>query len=187
MVRVLLQLGAMISDRVSFADSLELDARNGRRVVVTRVAIPAGAVVSRMRGELREEPSRWSLQVDHGLHLGESGWTYDEMCHSCEATCYVDLSQRGDPKIRAIRDLAPGDETTLNYCATEEDLAEPFPCECGSASCYGVVRGFRHLTADQRRAILEILAPHLRRIYTDLAPPMGVGSWTAPELAAGAA
>lgn len=185
MVRVLLNSGAMRTDRVSYGDSLDLVTKDGHRVVVARVAIPAGAVVSRMRGELRESPTRWSLQVDHGLHLGKSGWTYDEMCHACEATCYVDLSQRGDPKIRAARDLAPGDEATLNYCATEEELAEPFDCECGSVSCYGVVRGFRHLSAEQRQQILQILAPHLRRIYTDQAPPMG--TWTAPELTAGAA
>lgn len=177
----------MITNRVSYGDFLDVVEKDGRRAVVARVAVPAGAVVSRMRGELLEAPSRWSLQVDHGLHLGKSGWSYDEMCHSCEPTCYVDLSQRGDPKIRAVRDLASGDETTLNYCATEEELAEPFGCECGAGSCYGVVRGFRHLTGEQREAIVEILAPHLRRIYTDQTPPMGVGVWTAPELAAGAA
>lgn len=185
MVRDLLDPGPMTNDRVAYASSLELVEEDGRRVVVARVAIPAGAVVSRMRGELLESPTRWSLQVDHGFHLGKSGWIYDEMCHACEATCYVDLSQRGDPKIRALRDLAPGDEATLDYCATEEELAEPFTCGCGAASCYGVVQGFRHLSVEQREAIVEILAPHLRRIYIDQAPPMG--TWIAPELAAGAA
>lgn len=176
----------MTSDSVSFGNSLDLvERRDGRRVVVTRVAIPAGAVVSRMRGKLLDRPTRYSLQVDHGLHLGRSGWSYDEMCHACEPTCYVDLSLRGDPKIRAVRDLAPGAELTLDYCATEEELAEPFECRCGGPRCYGTVAGFRYLTTDQREAILEILAPHLRRIYTDQAPPMG--TWVAPEVAAGAA
>jgi hypothetical protein len=131
----------MSTDSVSFGDSLAVCTdRDGRRAVVTRVAIPAGAVVSRMRG---------------------------------------------DPKIRAGRDLAPGAELTLDYCATEEELAEPFECRYGGPRCYGTVAGFRYLTTAQRVAILEILAPHPRRIHTDQAPPMG--TWVAPEVAAGAA
>lgn len=147
----------------SFRHALELRPKAGRRIVVTREAIPEGAVITPMRGDLGDRPSRYSFQVGEGLHLGKSGWAYDEMLHSCRPNTWVDLTVPGERKIRALRDLAPGEELRVNYCATEEAMAEPFDCDCGEPGCYGRVRGYRFLSEDQREALRDIAAPHLRR------------------------
>lgn len=64
----------------------------------------------------------------------------------------------------AKRDIASGEEITINYCATEDVLENPFTCDCGSSRCYGFVRGFRFLTQDQRLLIKDELSPYLRSV-----------------------
>jgi len=44
---------------------------------------------------------------------------------------------------------------------TEYDMAEPFACHCGSPRCFGTIRGFKHLTEDERERLRPFLAPHL--------------------------
>lgn len=149
----------------SFEDALELRAKDGRTAVFTRAAIPAGAVVSRMRGERLDRPSRYTFQIGDGRHLGKSGLPYDEMLHACRANVYVDLADPDRPVLRAAREIPAGGELTVNYCATEEDLAEPFDCACGAPGCYGRVRGYRFLSDEERAALGETAAPHLRRRY----------------------
>jgi len=52
----------------------------------------------------------------------------------------------------AMRDVAAGEELTLDY-ATIDDDAKPLTCQCGAAACRGVVTG-----QDWRR-------PELQRKY----------------------
>lgn len=152
-------------DEPSYEDALELRPKDGRTAVFSREAIPAGAVVSRMRGERLDHPSRYTFQIGEDRHLGKSGLPYDEMLHSCRANTWVDLSDEDRPVLRAAWAIPAGGELTVNYCATEEELAEPFDCACGSAGCYGRVRGYRFLSEAERAALGETAAPHLRRRY----------------------
>lgn len=41
----------------------------------------------------------------------------------------------------ALRDIAPGEELTLDYGEVLDETAEPFECRCGTSGCRGVVRG----------------------------------------------
>ncbi|MCA9284052.1 MAG: hypothetical protein KDA22_02465, partial [Phycisphaerales bacterium] len=53
--------------------------------------------------------------------------------------------------------------TTFDYNTTEESIAVPFRCSCGC--CGGrTIRGFRHLDANEQRALLPRAAEHLRRL-----------------------
>jgi D-alanine-D-alanine ligase-like ATP-grasp enzyme len=56
--------------------------------------------------------------------------------HSCEPnTAYHGLN------VVALRDIAPGEELTLDYAELLNESAEPFDCQCGTSSCRGVIRG----------------------------------------------
>jgi len=44
----------------------------------------------------------------------------------------------------------------FNYLTTEYELAAPFQCECGSAKCFGSIRGYKFLTADQLAELLPV-------------------------------
>jgi hypothetical protein len=152
-------------DEPSFEDALELRPKDGRTAVFTRETIPAGAVVSRMRGKRLDRPSRYTFQIGESRHLGKSGLPYDEMLHACRANTWVDLADEEGPVLRAAREIPAGGELTVNYCATEEELAVPFDCACGAPGCYGRVRGYRFLSESERAALGESVAPHLRRRY----------------------
>jgi uncharacterized protein len=56
--------------------------------------------------------------------------------HSCEPSAQV----RGRRHIYALRDIAPGEEVTIDYALTEEDPNWSMACACGSSICVGVVR-----------------------------------------------
>jgi SET domain-containing protein len=58
-----------------------------------------------------------------------------------------DINHSCDPNVEerdlagiALRDLAAGEEVTLDYDRIAH-LETPFPCRCGSAGCRGTVRG----------------------------------------------
>ena len=53
--------------------------------------------------------------------------------HSCEPNCETDES-RGRVWIQAIRDIAPGEELTYDYCLYDGDEDEA-SCNCGAPAC----------------------------------------------------
>ncbi len=56
--------------------------------------------------------------------------------HSCDPnTGYVGLN------VVALRDIAKGEELTLDYATLLDDSAEPFDCQCGTGNCRGVIQG----------------------------------------------
>jgi hypothetical protein len=130
-------------------------------------AIAAGTTLFRISGRETAVPTRFSLQIDRDRHLDQDDarniddlvqhffWRY--MNHHCEPTTEI----RGLAVI-AGRDIAPGESVTFDYNTTEESLAEPFSCRCGSAHCVGVVRGARHLAPAQRARVADRLADYLR-------------------------
>lgn len=68
--------------------------------------------------------------------------------HSCEAnTRYDGLN------VVAQRDIAPGDEITLDYHELLDEASEAFDCRCGARSCRGRVQGIpgNSMTAREAR------------------------------------
>jgi D-alanine-D-alanine ligase-like ATP-grasp enzyme len=45
-------------------------------------------------------------------------------------------------RLVAIREIRPGETITLNYNATEWEMASPFQCSCASTKCLGRIAGF---------------------------------------------
>jgi SET domain-containing protein len=54
--------------------------------------------------------------------------------NSCEAN-----SEFRGRSLFARRAIAPDEEVTIDYLATEEEISSPFLCHCGSANCRKVV------------------------------------------------
>lgn len=104
----------------------------------------------------------YHLQVGDDLYLGASGGADDYVNHSCDPNAGF----RDGLVLVARRAIAAGEEITWDYSTAidEEDFAG-FPCQCGSASCRGTVRSFRHLdTATRERLRLWVL-PYLCEKY----------------------
>ena len=143
-----------------------------RLIAVRRIA--AGTRLFRIEGEQTRRPTRYSVQIGENLHIDLSGGHSSEeildryywrfMNHSCEPNTHV----RGQEVI-ASHAIEPWEDVTFNYNTTEFDLAEPFDCHCGSPGCFGTIRGFKHLTADERERMQPMLAPYLSRLLSPCA------------------
>ena len=67
--------------------------------------------------------------------------------------------------VEAIKEMDVGEELTFNYATTEFDDPDSFECTCGSPGCYGLYRGFVHLSREQQQAIRHLLSPYLRFMF----------------------
>jgi len=133
----------------------------GGRGLFAHAPIACGEVLIDFRGApVVARPTRTSLQIDDDRHIAGLDETNAFLNHSCEPTAGYDYA---GVYLRALRDIAAGEEITVNYNAGDDDLVEKFRCDCGSPSCVGEVRGFRHLSREQKLRLLPLLAPYLRR------------------------
>lgn len=112
------------------------------------------------------ERTRHSIQIGASRHIAtrEASRFQDDdfLNHGCSPNAFLEASTL---QIRALSEIERGEEVLLNYCATEEELFEPFVCNCGSPECYGLVRGFRFLSRRRQEALRDIVSPWLKTKY----------------------
>lgn len=145
------------------APAIEIRPKDTGVGVFTVCRVKKGEEISRAQGVPREAPSRETLQVDESLHLDCVGAVDAKINHSCDPNAMVSYSKLSEVVTWALRDIDPGEEVRINYCASEEDMAEPFECNCGFSRCYGTVKGFVHLDPARRRELRGLLSPFLER------------------------
>ena len=80
-----------------------------------------------------EEPSEWAPQN-----------------HSCEANTAFDGLD-----VRALRDVAGGEELTLDYAHFLDHNMEPFNCQCGAPLCKQLIQGPQANTLNLREQTLR--------------------------------
>ena len=105
------------------------------------VAVKGGHIID--TATLRALPSHLQetdIQIADHLHL--AALTDDEfeavmlfINHSCDANVGV----AGNVVLMAMRDVAPGEELTLDYCLFDAAPTTPMDCHCGSALCRRVI------------------------------------------------
>lgn len=149
----------------SFNEVLVQKPTKGEFGVFTSVPFLAGALIVPLLGSLSNRATKRTIQIDDALHVDESDQIVAGVNHSCDPNAYLDFSDLGRLCIRALVPIAPGSEVTIDYCASEEKLAEPFECWCGSGRCYGTIRGYAFLATGEREALGANLSPYLRRKY----------------------
>jgi len=125
--------------------------------------IDAGEWVIMLSPVFDEQPSRHSIQVGEHRHQAYTGETDDFVNHSCMPNARVDTENL---RLVAVRPVTAGEEITIDYEASEWDLAEPFKCLCDGQ--VRVVRGFRHLSAAEQLALAPLVPAWLweRRTVT---------------------
>jgi len=68
--------------------------------------------------------------------------------HSCDPnTAYDGLD------VIALRDIATGEELTLNYASFLDEHMEPFNCRCGAVNCCGWVSGITNNSVTERESL----------------------------------
>jgi hypothetical protein len=151
-----------------------VDLAHGAALFATR-DFARGERILLIEGRTQRHPTRYSIQIDHGLHIEADGalpeaemrvrhpWRF--LNHSCDPVARIE----GDG-LYARSAIRAGQEITFDYTTTEADMAEPFDCRCGTPRCVGRVQGFLHLAPREQQARRTHLAPHIMRLLESLAP-----------------
>lgn len=66
--------------------------------------------------------------------------------HSCDPNAWLE-----GLNLTARRDIAPGEQITMDYATFCNESLEPFVCKCGSSECRGVIRGADYLGSQVAR------------------------------------
>ncbi|RMI35907.1 SET domain-containing protein [Streptomyces triticirhizae] len=114
------------------------------RGLVARVPLPAGTVVERLGGRLIDDATlatltrHDSLSVGEGLHLL---LTPDHPVRFGNHSCEPNLWHRDALTIETRRDVAPGEELTIDYATLTAVADWSMNCRCGAARCRSRVTG----------------------------------------------
>lgn len=103
-----------------------------------------------------------------GMEFKNKGCIEYHVNHSCNSNCRLSLEKT--PTLIALKDIPIGKELTYNYNSTQYDMFESeseFNCKCGEKECLGRIRGFRYLTAKQKKSIKDTLSPYLKSMIID--------------------
>jgi hypothetical protein len=137
--------------------SLTVIDKNGYRTTLAARAFKIGEIIFPVIGASVDKPTVYTIQISADRHvLSVYGKNIN---HSCCPNCRFDPLQL---VFRALRDIAAGEELTFDYNTTEYELFRPFKCHCNSVNCLKYIRGYKHLTAEQRRLLAPLTADHLR-------------------------
>lgn len=71
--------------------------------------------------------------------------------HSCEPNCEAD-EVKGRVIIRAMRNIAAGEELAYDYNLYDGDLDDPAPCFCGMKKCRGSMYSKKELARRAKRS-----------------------------------
>ncbi len=111
---------------------------SGEKGLFAKRLFKKGEVVLKLEGEVTLEPTRYSIQTGESEHITDKD-VGNYINHSCDPTAKVHQEER---EVRAPREIhPPKDEVTIDYNDTEERMAHPFPCDCGSPNCQGFIAG----------------------------------------------
>ena len=149
---------------------MKLDIREGTegRGVFAGEPIARGALIAPFTGPFlryaQTSVSTYALQIGPDLYIGESGGVDDLFNHSCDPNAGVMISGTS-AELRAIRDIAPGEEIAFDYSTTLDEKDFTMDCRCGSPSCRRVIGDGCDLPPDvwERYQALGILPDYVVR------------------------
>jgi hypothetical protein len=149
------------------ADKPDVEVRDGRlgRAAHANRPYAGGDVILRAWGEPTRERTRFTIQVDHELHVVPPE---PLVCfnHSCEPNCGLIIKSGSDViLVHALEAIEANTELTLDYDTFEWEVQHlGGSCLCHTRSCRGAVRGFKHLPVRLREAYGPYVAEYLREI-----------------------
>lgn len=125
-----------------------------------KVDIEKDEIIGKSQKNFLNAPTKYSLQIDENRHIQSiEGKFLAFKNHSCNPNTYYDFELLG---LRTLRRIKKGEELSMNYLASEWDMAEQFDCQCGANNCFGKLKGFKYLTLEQKKEIEFILSPFLK-------------------------
>lgn len=158
-----------VATSIEGTSSIGVTHRDGMlRAIATR-AIAAGERIVTLFGEIRDRPAWTSVQVDEETHIDvPADSSLEETIRRCpwrflNHSCKPNATFRGRA-LFAVEPIDAGTEITFHYATTEYRLDAPFRCGCGESECLGEVRGYAHMSDEQRASIADFVLPHVVRL-----------------------
>jgi hypothetical protein len=151
----IMRSNAALADRFAEEATVELRNNQGFKGVFAKERVERHSVIFYLRGTITARPTKYTIQLGKNRHLkfpairkgnNDLNYSWQYLNHNCEPNSYINTADR---TLRALREIAAGEEINFNYLTTEAELAVPFTCNCGSVNCFGVIRGYDFLTAEE--------------------------------------
>jgi len=133
---------------------------DGQKCLVANGSVSGNEILITYNGPIIDHPTRYSIQIDDHKHIEGTPESNAYLNHSCAPNAYVDWV---GVYLRALRNIAAGEEITCNYLTTDWELHERFVCHCGAAHCYGELKGLKYLDRDEQKKLLPFLPEFMRR------------------------
>lgn len=124
----------------------QLIRKNVGSGLIALKAFRPGDVISEIQWVNRQsQPTRWTVQCGDHEHADLMPVELRYINHSCQPNVVFDVDAN---VVRAIADIASGEEFTFFYPSTEWEMDEPFDCNCGTLACLGRITGASQLSPE---------------------------------------
>ncbi len=128
-------------------------------------AFQAGGILSTFSASgVVTEPNYLTIQVGLGMHIELFPEILRYTNHSCEPNSFFDTTLM---QLVALRDISEGEEVCFFYPSSEWQMAQPFECNCGTASCLQLIEGAKSLTPDliHRYRFTDFIQSQLHQLH----------------------
>ena len=133
------------------------------KTIISATTIKEGETVFTETGEITAVQTRLSYQVDWDKHYEPHGFSAF-LNHSCRPNTALKAAPGGMPVFYALRDIAPGEELTIDYCTFEykTKVLADIKCLCGHDNCRGEILGYSKLSPKDRASYGRHIADYLK-------------------------
>lgn len=135
-----------------------------RPILKDTVIVVRGGVI--YKGADREvvshELQSYMIQIDSDFFMGPESIDTVADAEFVNHSCEPNVGFRGEVTLVAMRDIAIGEELTVDYAMSETSL-QPFNCECGTESCRSVVRQTDYLLPELQKKYDGYFSPYLAK------------------------
>lgn len=135
-------------------EARQTGTRKGAALYTTQ-AFAKGALVLPFDGPIvPPDTTTPKYQIGADTFMGPDGTSADALNHSCDPSIWLNPGKPG--KGYALRDLAAGEEVTLDYSLTHTADWTFFACLCGSIGCRKAVSGFGSVPGWQQERYIQL-------------------------------
>jgi len=93
---------------------------------------------------------------------------YGFVNHSCDPN----LGVRGEREFVALRDISPGDELTVDYAITTDEVHWAMECRCAAPNCRGLIRSVQFLPPEVFARYLPYVNPYFQEVFQQDRPAL---------------
>jgi hypothetical protein len=115
-----------------------------KSAAISLVSLEPGEILAKITEATPTRRATWtSFQTGRDDHM-EFNSDIVYINHSCDPNLEVDTS-RMEVRVAKGCHIKAGDELTWFYPSAEWEMAQSFPCECGTNRCLGAIRGSKYI------------------------------------------